>query len=331
VALLDDILKLLGTNRTRMEWKVRAWRRAWDRRVGSMKNRAQAVGYAHQTCPRCSHPAGADERTCTRCGEPMGGRLAHRARRLAGLAWAPGTPFVATLVTAAIAAFYATTLMWGRQVGLVDRISLSPHPLAFARFGAMDTNAVSDGAWWQLGTSMFLHIDVLHLIFNLMSLWSVATYLEEVLGKSKTLALYLGLGLAASLVSYLWHANTPPFVGSSAGASGAICGLIGVAVGFSLRKRNVARHLTSHYVGWVVWILILGLSGWRIDNAGHIGGLVPGVLVGLLVRRRSDTSGPMRRVWLTAAMVMVAVVAAMIVIAAGQRLPAEVIDALRPQ
>jgi rhomboid protease GluP len=178
---------------------------------------------------------------------------------------------------------------------------------------------------------MFLHVDVLHLIFNLMSLWSVATYLEEVLGKSKTLALYLGLGIAASAVSYLWHTYTPPFASSSAGASGAICGLIGVAVGFSLRKRNVARHLTSRYAGWVVWILILGLSGWRIDNAGHIGGLVPGVLVGLLVRRRSDTSGPMRRVWLTAALVLFAVVAAMIVIAAGQRLPAGMIDAIRAQ
>jgi membrane associated rhomboid family serine protease len=331
VALLDDILKALGTNRTRMEWKVRAWRRAWDRRVGSFKNRAQAVGYAHQTCPRCSHPAGADERVCTRCSEPLGGRLAHRARRLAGLAWAPGTPFVATILTAMIAAFYATTLLWGRQVGLVDRLALTPHPLAFMRFGAMDTVAVADGAWWQLGTSMFLHLDVLHLIFNLMSLWSVATYLEEVLGKSKTLALYLGLGIASSAVSFLWHAYTPPFASSSAGASGAICGLIGVAVGFSLRKRNVARHLTSHYVGWVVWILILGLSGWRIDNAGHVGGLVPGVLVGLLVRRRSDTSGPMRRVWLTAALVLFAVVAATIVIAAGQTVPAEMIDALRPQ
>jgi len=314
-----------------MRWKVRAWRRAWDRRVGSVKNRAQAVSYEHQTCPRCSHPAGADERTCTRCGEPMGGRLAHRARRLAGLAWAPGTPFVATVLTAAIAAFYATTLIWGRQVGLVDRVALTPHPLAFMRFGAMDTIAIADGAWWQLGTSMFLHLDPLHLIFNLMSLWSVATYLEEVLGKSKTLALYLALGIIASAVSYVWHAYTPPYAGSSAGASGAICGLIGVAVGFSLRKRNVARHLASHYVGWVVWILILGLSGWRIDNAGHLGGLVPGVLFGLLVRRRSDTSGPMRRVWLTTALVLVAVVAAMIVVAAGQTLPAEQIDSLRPR
>jgi membrane associated rhomboid family serine protease len=329
VALLDDILRLLGTNRTRMQWKVRAWRRAWDRRVGSLKNRAQAVSYQHQTCPRCSHPAGADERTCTRCGEALGGAMAHRARRLAGLVWAPGTPFVATVLTGAIVAIYATTLLWGRQVGLVDRVALSPHPLAFMRFGAMNTLEVTAGQWWELGTAMFLHLDPLHLIFNLMSLWSVTTYLEDVLGKSKTLALYLGLGFVASIVSYLWHANTPPYVSMSAGASGAICGLIGVCVGFSLRKRNVARHMVERYIGWTIWILILGLSSWRIDNAGHLGGLVPGLLAGCLVRRRSDTSAPMRRVWVTAAGVLVAVTIATIVIASGQSLPDEVLDVAR--
>ncbi len=329
MALLDDILKLLGTNRTRMQWKVRAWRRAWDRRVGSVKNRAQAVRYAHKTCPRCSHPAGADEKVCTRCGEALDSMLAHRARRVAGLVWAPGTPFVATVVTGAIVAMYATMLLWGRQVGLVEGIALSPHPLAFTRFGALNTLDVARGDWWQLGTSMFLHLDPLHLVFNLMSLWSVATYLEGVIGKSKTFALYLGLGFVSSGVSYVWHSQMPPYVGISAGASGAICGLIGVAVGFSLRKRNVARHMTSHYIGWTVWIVILGLSGWRIDNAGHIGGLVPGVLAGYLIRRRSDTSAPMRRAWVTAAGVLVAVTVATLVIASGHRLPDELIELTR--
>lgn len=329
MALLDDILKLLGTNRTRMQWKVRAWRRAWDRRVGSVKNRAQAVSYAHKTCPRCSHPAGADEKVCTRCGEELGGMLAHRARRFAGLVWAPGTPFVATVMTGAIVAMYATMLLWGRQVGLVDRVALSPHQLAFMRFGALNTADVARGDWWQLGTSMFLHLDPLHLVFNLMSLWSVSTYLEGMIGKSKTLALYLGLGFVSSAVSYVWHSQMPPYVGMSAGASGAICGLIGVAVGFSLRKRNVARHMTSRYIGWTVWIVIIGLSGWRIDNAGHVGGLVPGVLAGYLIRRRSDTSLPMRRVWLTAVGILVAVTLATLVIASGRRLPDELIELTR--
>jgi membrane associated rhomboid family serine protease len=329
LALLDDILKLLGTNRTRMQWKLRAWRRAWDRRVGSVKNRAQVLTYEHKTCPRCSHPAGADDKVCTRCGEELGGMVAHRARKLAGILWPAGVPVVATVMIAAIVSIYATTLLWGTRVGLSEGSAIAPHPLAFTRFGDLDTNLVEYGEWWRLITSTFLHVQPLHLIFNVLSLYSVAKYLEEVLGKSKALALYLGLGVVASTVSFLWHANTWPYYGNSAGASGAICGLIGVAIGFALRKRNVARHLRSHYIGWAIWIALLGMSGWRIDNAGHFGGLVPGVLVGLLVRRRSDTSPVARRIWLTAALVLLGVTVAALVIVAGHKLPDEVIAAAR--
>jgi membrane associated rhomboid family serine protease len=329
VALLDDLLKLLGTNRTRMQWKLRAWKRGWERRVGSVKNRAQALSYEHQTCPRCSHPASADEKICTRCNEPLGGKLAHRARRLAGMMWIEGAPVVATVLIAAIGTLYVTTLVWGTKVGLSEGFALSPHPLAFARFGDLDTRLVQEGEWWRLSTGTFLHVNVMHIVFNVMSLYSVARYLEDVLGKGKTLALYLGLGLVASLVSFAWHAYRFPYFGNSAGASGAVCGLIGVAIGFSLRKRNVARHLRAHYVGWAIWIAVIGLSGWKIDNAGHFGGLVPGVVIGLVVRRRADTGAVARRVWTYAALVLVAITFASLVLAARQRIPDETIEAWR--
>lgn len=324
--LLDQFLALIGTNRTRMQWKLRAWRRAWDRRTSSFKNRTQALTYAHQVCPRCSHPAGADERVCTRCGEALGGRVAHQARRLATMVWGDA-PFVATVITAAILALYLAPLVWANQVGIVRGVSLSPHSLALFRFGSLVTTSVQDGEWWRLGTSTFLHLHPLHLVMNLMSLWSVATYLEPTLGKAKTLALYLGLGFTSSAASFLWYTNTPPYAGNSAGASGAICGLIGVCIGFSLRKRNVARHMVSHYIGWAVWIAILGFSSWNIDNAGHLGGLVPGFLLGLVVRRRNDTAAAARRIWTYAAFLLAGVTIATIVLASGHPLPDEWIAA----
>jgi rhomboid protease GluP len=319
--LLDQLLALVGTNRTRMAWTLRIWRRSWDRVTGRLENRSRALAYAHQTCPQCNHPAGADERVCTRCGETLGGKTMHRARRIIGLAWSPDLPLISTVVSALIVAIYATTLVWGRQVGLVEGVTIAPHSLALFRFGSLWTYSIQDGEWWRFGTSMFLHVDPLHLVFNLMSLWSVARYLEDVIGKAKTLALYLALGFISGAVSYLWHAYTPPFNGNSAGASGAICGLIGVAVGFTLRRRNVARHLFGHYIGWAIWIGILTFSSWRIDHAGHIGGLVPGFAIGLLVRRIRDTGQTARRVWLYAALVLAAVTLATLVIAAGHSLP----------
>jgi len=308
-----------------MQWKVRAWRRSWDRLVGRVRNRAQAVTYAHQTCPRCSHPAGADEKVCTRCTEPLGGRTVQRVGRAMGSLWESNTPVVATMLTCAIGALYVVSILWSSRVG-IGGFSLSPHSLALDRFGAMSTWEIEAGQWWRLSMATFLHINVLHLAFNLMSLWSVTIYLEDVLGKSKTFALYLALGLVASLVSYLWHAYTPPYVGASAGASGAVCGLIGVCLGFSLRKRNVARHLRSHYISWAVWIAIIGLSAWQIDNAGHVGGFVPGLLIGLLVRRKADTGGFARRFWTASAAILVAVTLASLVLASRHRLPDDVME-----
>jgi rhomboid protease GluP len=242
------------------------------------------------------------------------------------MVWAPGVPVVATLLGAAIAVVYVVLLLWSRQQGL-DAMA-SPHWLALQRFGALSSVYVDAGEWWRLSTATFLHAGILHLLFNLASLWSVSSYLEEVLGTTKTLALYLALGLTASLTSYGWH-TLHYRGGSSVGASGAVCGLIGVAIGFSLRHRNAARHLAGRYVGWAVWIVILGLSGWNIDNASHVGGLIPGLVLGLLVRRRRDTPGRARRRWVALALALIAVTIACCWLAAATPLPEELIAELQ--
>jgi rhomboid protease GluP len=208
-------------------------------------------------------------------------------------------------------------IVWShRDDGPRAGLMLGPSPAALIRFGALYSPLVEEGQWWRLGTATLIHLDPLHLVFNAMSLWSVTTYLEEALGKAKTLALYVALGLTASATSLVYHVATDGYA-YSAGASGAICGLIGVCVGFTLRRRNVARHLRGHYVGWAVWIGILAFSGWRIDNAAHFGGFIPGVLCGLLVRRYRDTGALSRQLWLAAAIVGVVAMLAMVVIAAA--------------
>lgn len=275
MALLDDILKLLGTNRTRMQWKVRAWKRSWEKRKASLSNRTS--------------------------GPP-----AQRARRIAGLLWADDMPLVASLLVFSCMVVYALVLVWQNHIGLASSRNLAPHTYALWRFGSEFSPDILDrGQWWRCITAVFLHGNLLHLIMNMMSLWSVATYLEDTLGKAKTLALYLVLGLAASAFSLWWHTRSGG-IGNSVGASGAICGLIGVAVGFSTRHRNAARHLQSHYIGWALWIVIIGFSGFNIDNAGHVGGFVPGFLLGLVVRRRAATGLVARRLWIAGAALAVA-------------------------
>jgi rhomboid protease GluP len=328
VALLDEILKLFGTNRTRMQWKVRAWKRGWERKKASLANRGAALTYQHKTCPSCSHPADASDTVCTRCGAHMGGMLAHRARRFGAMFGTPGAPFVTSLIGISLIATYAAMLLWDHNVGIAKQTGLgglAPSPLALWRFGSELSTDIQAGQWWRLLTATFLHVNLWHIIFNVASLWSVGVYLEETIGKAKTLALYLLLAIVSAGFSYWWHTHDGG-VGNSAGASGAICGLIGVAIGFSLRHRNAARHLRSHYLGWALWIGLLAFSGWNIDNAGHVGGLVPGLLIGLVVRRTTATSHRAHRAWLAGALAGIALVIATYAFMAQTPLPDEVMQ-----
>lgn len=331
MAWLDKLLELFGTNRTRMQWRLRAWRRGWDKRVGSVKNRAQAVTYAHQTCPKCSHPAGADEKQCSRCGEPLGGVAAQRARRMFALVWGASTPVVPTVLIAAIVGMYATTAVWDSKVGLSHGIHMSPSSASLYRFGSLFSPAIEAGEWWRVSTSTFLHGGLLHLIFNVTSLWTVAVFLEDVLGAKKTLALYLALGACASLASLAWHTQLGPGVANSVGASGAICGLIGVAIGFAVRKRNAARHERGRYVWWAVWIVILGFSGWRIDNAAHLGGLVAGFAAGLVVKRKGEGGRWVRHAWTVALVALVGGTIASAYLMLATPMPAEQLAYARAQ
>ena len=160
MALLDDILRLLGTNRTRMQWKLRAWRRAWERRKASFANRTAAP------------------------------TVQHRARRAAALLWGDGIPIVTSALAVSFITIYAITIVWGKQVG-VAAPPMMPSSLALWRFGSEYSIDIQAGQWWRLVTCTFLHVHLLHLFFNLASLWSVGIYLEEALGRAKTLALYL--------------------------------------------------------------------------------------------------------------------------------------------
>jgi len=287
VPLLDDILRLLGTNRTRVAWKLRAWKRGWEKRKATLANRTAAP------------------------------RSTQRARRLVGLLWADDTPVVAGVLVLACVLVYALVLVWQNRVGLASSRNLAPHTYALWRFGSEFSPDILDkGQWWRLITATFLHGGLLHIAMNMLSLWSVATYLEETLGKAKTFALYFLLGATGSLFSLWWHTRAGG-IGNSVGASGAICGLIGVAVGFSVRHRNAARHLQAHYVGWAMWIVIIGLSNWNIDNAGHVGGFVPGFLLGLVVRRRASTGKLAHRLWIAGAVAGIAGVIACFVLMAN--------------
>jgi len=133
------------------------------------------------------------------------------------------------------------------------------------------------GEWWRLLTCCFVHIGVIHLLFNMYALLMVGIHLEPLLGRVRLLALYVITGVFASVTSLWWHDNTV-----SAGASGAIFGLYGVFLALlttDLLHKDVRRQLLSSIGIFVVYNLVYGLQG-GVDNAAHIGGLLSGVVMG---------------------------------------------------
>jgi rhomboid protease GluP len=132
--------------------------------------------------------------------------------------------------------------------------------------------------WWRLISPTFLHSGVLHLAFNSYSLFLYGPMLERALGKGTFLGLYLLSGVGGFLLS---SAMSP--VAVSVGASAAVFGLIGAV--WSLLKRRNAPESSKQTIVWIIGLnFIWGLQpGSNIDNWGHAGGLLTGLLLGLLL------------------------------------------------
>ncbi len=150
----------------------------------------------------------------------------------------------------------------------------SQNVVTLLMFGANLRVLVQEGEVWRLISSIFLHIGIAHLIVNMYSLYIIGRQLEGFLGKWKFLIVYLGSGVVGSLLSVVVHSNI------SAGASGAIFGLLGSLLYFGYHYRlYLGAVLKTQIIPVIVLNLLIGFLVPGIDNFAHIGGLVGGYLI----------------------------------------------------
>jgi membrane associated rhomboid family serine protease len=146
--------------------------------------------------------------------------------------------------------------------------------------------------YWRLLTSGFLHFDILHIALNMYVLYWVGRLLEPAIGRPRFLAIYFTGLLAGSLGVLIISPMNP-----TAGASGAIFGLMGAA--FAEAHRRGAEQVRNQLVIMIVLnlVLTLGISG--VSIGAHLGGLVGGGLATLAFqqgdRMRSPLLGYRRR------------------------------------
>lgn len=148
-------------------------------------------------------------------------------------------------------------------------------------WGANFRPVTTNGEWWRLLTSTFLHGGLMHLLANMYGLLFVGIFLEPKLGKTKYAVIYLSTGIIASIASLYFHEPTV-----SIGASGAIFGLYGVFLALLSTKvfpKDFSKAFLTSTLIFIGYNLLMGFAGAGIDNAAHIGGLVSGFIIGLIL------------------------------------------------
>ncbi len=183
-------------------------------------------------------------------------------------------------------------LLFGLNVGVFAILVLvfgvplmQPGAQDLLPFGANFTPYTRDGEWWRLFTCMFLHYGLIHIAFNMWVLRQVGPLVERMLGNTGFLVTYLASGLLGSLTSAWWNPGSV-----SAGASGAIFGIIGALVGTLLLGQGVIPRATlarlRKSLGTFLMLnIVLGMSVPSIGMAAHMGGLVGGLVCGVIMMR----------------------------------------------
>lgn len=135
---------------------------------------------------------------------------------------------------------------------------------------------VADGAFWQLITSAFTHVDIWHIGFNMLALWVLGPQLEMAIGRARFLALYFLSALAGSTAVY-WLASES---GATLGASGATFGLMGALLVIAFRVGGDVRSIMT-WLGINVVITVLGSQ--FISWQAHLGGLLGGLAIAAIL------------------------------------------------
>lgn len=155
----------------------------------------------------------------------------------------------------------------------------STNNITLLKFGANLDVLVKNGEYYRLFTSIFLHIGIMHLLCNMYSLYIIGREVESLFGKVKYIIIFILSGIFGSILSIAFSHNV-----ISAGASGAIFGLLGALLYFGLYYRTyLGETLIRSIIPILIINLIIGFLSPGIDMAAHIGGFVGGILVSMMV------------------------------------------------
>ena len=180
------------------------------------------------------------------------------------------------LIVINIAVFFILTMFGDTE----DAVFMLQH-------GAMyEPNIIEGHEYYRIFTCLFLHFGITHLLNNMVMLGALGWNLELEIGKIRYIIIYFGSGIIGNIISLCYDLTLQqPAV--SAGASGAIFGLMGALLYVVIANRGRLGRLSGR--GMLVMValsLYFGLTSSGVDNLAHIGGLVSGFLLAVVLYRR---------------------------------------------
>src|SRR5215204_2880991 len=274
-------------------------------------------------CRSCGAIVGAGEPQCAVCGASTSSQSApganHHPADRETIKFARAIlsrPYKFTIVLL-IANIFVFLMMWESSGLTSSALSQVFSETVLITFGAK-LNYLIDAPnyqWWRFVAPMFIHINLLHLLVNMYSLLMVGPFVEKLYGSAKFVVFWILTGIAGVVASYLTvrPALAKGLFGrflfknvdvASAGASGALFGLVGVLFVFGIKFRHelpegFKRAFGTGMLPIILINLFIGFVGSGfIDNAAHLGGLVAGAALALAVDyRRPGARATITTMW----------------------------------
>jgi membrane associated rhomboid family serine protease len=264
--------------RQRLNWKFQRIVRNLEEYLDTFQNLWRGTQVKTRMCRSCRALVDTDERYCPHCHERLGRRIGGIEKLLQNLVpnFAPISYMVLTI-----------NFLWFVIIFASQRDSPGQDLRTFLMGGSMKSIVqwggdaallVSQGQWWRLISAIFIHIGVIHLLFNSYALIFIGPLLEELLGRERFLVIYVGTGVFGFVVSNAYY--HPVHV--TAGASGAIFGLIGAGIILSRKWASWGSMLKEQLVHWAIYGLGYGIF-IGANNAAHFGGFLSGMGIAFLL------------------------------------------------